>query len=69
MDDAYGYEERGDECEAQITVNGDYLWVQHEGGLRYVYRRVPEGAALLPSVSRTLYAGGLYSLAWVEDDA
>lgn len=69
MDDAYGYEEEGAEGGAQIVVNGDYLWVQHEGQLRYIYRRLPPGAAPRPPVSSVVYCGERYGLAWVEDDA
>lgn len=69
MDDAYGYEERVDGGDgAQITMNGDLLCVQHEGQLRYIYRRVPAGVALHPLVSRKMYDGKLYSLAWIEDE-
>jgi hypothetical protein len=69
MDDAHGYEERVDEGDAgQISASGDYLCVQHEGQLRYIYRRVPEGAALPPLVSRAVHGGALYSLAWIEGD-
>lgn len=69
MDDAHGYEERVDGSDsAQITANGDYLCVQHEGQPRHIYRRVPEGAEPHPLVSRKLHDGTLYSLAWIEDD-
>ncbi|MEI7646445.1 MAG: hypothetical protein WCJ55_19405 [Chloroflexales bacterium] len=69
MDDAHGYEERVDRSdEAQITASGNYLCVQHEGQLRYIYQRVPSGAALPPSVGRTVHAGELYSLAWIEGE-
>jgi hypothetical protein len=67
MDDAYGYEERVDEGDAgQITPSGNYLCVQHEGQLRYIYRRLPAGAARPEGC--TVYAGELYSLAWIEGD-
>ena len=70
MDDAHGYEERAGEGDgARITANGDYLCFEFEGQPRHIYRRVPAGAALHPLVSRTVYAGALYSLAWIEDDA
>jgi hypothetical protein len=69
MDDAFGYEERGDESgEVEISVNGDYLCVQHEGQLRYIYRRVPAGVAPQSLISHKLHAGQLYNLAWIEDD-
>jgi hypothetical protein len=69
MDDAHGYEERVDGSdEAQITASGDYLCVQHEGQLRYIYRRVAVGAASPSQVSRTVHGGALYSLAWIEGD-
>ncbi|WP_129630010.1 hypothetical protein [Candidatus Oscillochloris fontis] len=68
MDDAYGYEERIDGSDGpQIVTSGDYLCVQHEGRLRYVYRRVVPGGAL-PQGSHTSYGGEIYSLAWIEDD-
>ncbi|NTV62126.1 MAG: hypothetical protein HGA65_01145 [Oscillochloris sp.] len=69
MDDAYGYEERIDGSdEAAMTASGDYLCVQHEGQLRYVYRRVPEGAAMPSAAGQKFFAGVLYSLAWIEDE-
>lgn len=69
MDDVYGYEERSDAgCTAQIAANINYLYVQHEGQPRHIYRRVPAGAWLHPLVSRMVYDGGLYSLAWIEDE-
>ncbi len=69
MDDAHGYEEHVDGSDAaQITASGDYLSVQHEGQVRYIYRRVPADAALPPMVSRTVYGGSLYGLAWIEGD-
>ena len=69
MDDAHGYEERvvGSD-EARITASGNYLCVQHEGQLRYIYQRVPSGTALPPSVGRAVHDGALYSLAWIEGD-
>lgn len=69
MQDAHDYEERGDlSDEARIDANGDYLWVQHAGQPRHIYKRVPEGAALHPLVSRKIYDGTLYGLAWIEGD-
>lgn len=69
MDDAHGYEERVDGSDGvQITANGDYLCVQHEGHPRHIYRRVPYGVALHPLVSRKMHDGALYSLAWIEDE-
>ncbi|NTU80961.1 MAG: hypothetical protein HGA45_16535 [Chloroflexales bacterium] len=69
MDDAHGYEERVDGSDdAQITANGDYLCVHHEGHPRHIYKRVPAGAQPHPLVSRRVYDGALYSLAWIEDD-
>jgi hypothetical protein len=69
MDDAYGYEERVDEgAEAQLTPNGNYLCVHHEGQLRYFYRRVPAGAARPAPYGCKVYAGELYSLAWIEGE-
>ncbi len=70
MDDAHGYEERRDGSDGpQITANGDFLCVQHEGQPRHIYKRVPTGSEPHPLVSRKLHAGELYSLAWIEDDA
>jgi hypothetical protein len=69
MDDAHGYEERGDVSDGtQITANGDFLCVQHNGEPRHIYRRVPTGAQPHPLVSRTVHDGELYSLAWIEED-
>lgn len=69
MDDAYGYEERSEgNDEAQITASGNYLCVQHEGQLRYIYRRVSAGIAPHTLQSYTVYKGDLYGLAWVEGD-
>jgi hypothetical protein len=69
MDDAHGYEERLDAGEGvQITANGDYLCVQHEGQPRHIYRRVPVGSSIHPLVSRKIHDGELYSLAWIEED-
>ena len=69
MDDAHGYEERNDLSDGtQITANGDFLGVQHDGHPRHIYRRVPTGAQPHPLVSRKEHDGALYSLAWIEDD-
>ena len=69
MDDAHGYEERNDLSDGtQITANGDFLCVQHDGHPRHIDRRVPTGAQPHPLVSRKEHDGALYSLAWIEDD-
>lgn len=68
-DDAHGYEDLvGPGETALVGVNGEYLWVQHAGEPRYVYRRVPPGKTPHPLVSSTVHEGALYSLIGIEED-
>lgn len=51
-----------------ITTYGEYLCVEHTGGLRYIYRRVRPGARPHPLISSMVYAGSVYGLVSIEDE-
>ncbi len=51
-----------------ITENGDYLCIQYADHPLHVYRRVPPGKKLHPSIACAEHNGTLYSLDRIEDE-